>query len=101
MLFRSRAPVYRAAWSVANRVASSDRDVSHAKLVASEAAGLAAKNCIQVHGAMGYTWEVDLHIFMKRAWAFNAAWGDRGFHKQRIAETIFSGGGTGVAATFR
>ena len=27
------------------------------------------KDCVQVHGGMGYTWEVDLQIFMKRAWA--------------------------------
>ena len=58
--------------------------MSHAKLVACEAANLAAKNCHQVHGAMGYTWEVDLHIFMKKAWALANTWGDAGFHKARV-----------------
>ena len=48
-------------------------------------------NGIQVHGAMGYTWEVDLQMFMKRAWALDASWGDRGFHKARVADAILEG----------
>ncbi len=51
---------------------------------------MAAKNGIQVHGAMGYTWEVDLHIFMKKAWALANTWGDAGYHKGRVADYIFS-----------
>lgn len=84
----SKAPVYRAAWSVAQDHGRTGVHVSHAKLAACEAALLAAKNSIQVHGAMGYTWEVDLHIFMKRAWALDGQWGDRGFHKMRIANFV-------------
>ena len=85
----ARAPVYRAAWSLANGHPDAARHVSHAKLAASEAAALAAKNSIQAHGAMGYTWEVDLHIYMKKAWALAGAWGDTGFHKQRVADALF------------
>jgi alkylation response protein AidB-like acyl-CoA dehydrogenase len=97
----ARAPVHRAAYAVAHGEACSGRAVSHAKLVACEAANLAAKNSIQVHGAMGYTWEVDLHIFMKKAWALANTWGDAGFHKGRVAEYIFSDGARlGAGATF-
>jgi hypothetical protein len=39
---------------------------------------------------MGYTWEVDLQIFMKRAWALDAAWGSRGFHKTRVRDFMLS-----------
>ena len=81
----AKAVVHRAAYSVANKHADAEAHVSHAKLVACEAALLAAKNSIQVHGAMGYTWEVDLHIFMKKAWALNNTWGDVAFHKTRVA----------------
>lgn len=84
----ARAPVYRAAYAAANGLNSLSENVSHAKLAACEAANLAAKNCIQVHGAMGYTWEVDLHIFMKKAWALANSWGDAGFHKARVSDFI-------------
>ena len=39
---------------------------------------------------MGYTWEVDLQMFMKRAWALDAYWGDRGFHKTRVSGYLFA-----------
>ena len=97
----ARAPVHRAAYSLANGETSAARAVSHAKLVACEAANLAAKHSIQVHGAMGYTWEVDLHIFMKKAWALANSWGDSAFHKTRVADYIFSDGSQlGAGATF-
>ena len=86
----AKAPVYRAAYAIANGQSTASLNASHAKLVATEAADLAAKNCIQVHGAMGYTWEVNLHIFMKKAWAFNNTWGDNAFHKNRVADVIFA-----------
>ncbi|GAB3281404.1 acyl-CoA dehydrogenase family protein [Parahaliea aestuarii] len=85
----AKAPVTRAAYALAH-AEPAEVAVSHAKLVACEAANLAAKNSIQVHGAMGYTWEVDLHIFMKKAWAMAGTFGDTGFHKQRVAEFIFA-----------
>lgn len=97
----ARAPLYRAAYAVAHGVPTAARDVSHAKLAATTVAQLAAKNCIQSHGAMGYTWEVDLHIFMKRAWALNNVWGDVAFHKQRVADFVFAEDAQlGAAATF-
>ncbi len=97
----ARAPVYRAAWSLANGHPAAARHVSHAKLAACEAAALAAKNCIQAHGAMGYTWEVDLQLYMKKAWALSGAWGDTGFHKQRISNALFEDDvPLGAGATF-
>jgi alkylation response protein AidB-like acyl-CoA dehydrogenase len=87
----AKGPLYRAAYAVAEQQPSRSVLVSHAKLATSEAAMLAAKNTIQAHGAMGYTWEVDLHLFMKRAWALDKVWGDRGFHKERIRAALFNG----------
>lgn len=86
----AKAPVHRAAYAISQNLSSASKNVSHAKVVACEAGNLAAKNCVQVHGAMGYTWEVDLHIFMKKAWALTNTWGDAAFHKSRIAEAIFA-----------
>jgi alkylation response protein AidB-like acyl-CoA dehydrogenase len=97
----AKAPTHRAAYAIANGQEVAAHAVSHAKLVACEAANLAAKNSVQVHGAMGYTWEVDLHIFMKKAWALANTWGDAGFHKSRVGERIFAeGAALGAGATF-
>jgi alkylation response protein AidB-like acyl-CoA dehydrogenase len=65
--------------------------VSHARLAAADAAELAARTGVQVHGAMGYSWEVDLHFYMKRAWALAGAWGDRNFHARRVQSLLFEG----------
>ncbi|MEM8594837.1 MAG: acyl-CoA dehydrogenase family protein [Pseudomonadota bacterium] len=86
----AKAPVYRAAYALCYGDARSPLYVAHAKLSACEAADLAAKNCIQAHGAMGYTWEMDLHIFMKKAWAFNSAWGDMAYMKNRVSDFVFA-----------
>ena len=85
----AKSPVARAAYALANNLPNAAVNVSHAKFAAAEVGDLAAKNCIQVHGAMGYTWEVDLHIYMKKAWAYNNTWGNAAFHKNRVADAIF------------
>ena len=86
----AKAPAARAAYAIDHQQSKADMAVSHVKLAACEVANLAAKNCIQVHGAMGYTWEVDLHIYMKRAWAYASTWGDAAFHKQRVADFVLA-----------
>jgi len=84
--------LYRAAWALESGDAQRALRASHAKLACADAAWTAARKAIQVHGAMGYTWEVDLQMFMKRAWVLDAAWGDRGFHKARLAGQLFADG---------
>jgi hypothetical protein len=97
----AKGPLYRAAYALAEQQPGQDVLVSHAKLATAEAAMLAAKNTIQAHGAMGYTWEVDLHLFMKRAWALDKVWGDRGRHKGRIRAALFDGQhALGAGSTF-
>ena len=80
--------VHRAAFAIANDLPERDVACSHAKAAASEAAALAAKAALQVHGAIGYTWEVDLHLWMKRAWSLDHAWGSAAKHRARIAERV-------------
>ena len=65
--------VWRAAAALQDGLSSAAAHVSHAKLAASDAALLTAETAIQVHGAMGYTYEVDLHFWMKRSWALAGA----------------------------
>jgi len=87
----ARSLVYRAAHSVARNVETRSVDVSAAKIVASEAAVDAASTALQVHGAIGYTWEQDLHIWMRRAWSLDLAWGDRAWHARRVADAVIDG----------
>lgn len=93
--------LYRAAVALATGDGHADALISHAKLACGNAAWTAGRKGIQVHGAMGYTWEVDLQMFMKRAWVLDAAWGDRGFHKDRLGRALFrtEGAPLGPAAT--
>jgi len=62
--------------------------VSMAKALASDAATLTARQALQCHGAMGYSFEYDLHLFMKRAWALAATWGDAAWHRARVGRAI-------------
>ncbi|MBO1337659.1 acyl-CoA dehydrogenase family protein [Streptomyces sp. VRA16 Mangrove soil] len=58
----ARAAVYAAA------VTEDPVEVAAAKLLADEAAVRGARDCLQVHGGMGFTWEADVHLHLKRAW---------------------------------
>jgi alkylation response protein AidB-like acyl-CoA dehydrogenase len=88
----ARPVVYKAAHSVATGAAQRAVDVSHAKIAATEAAAFAARVALQVHGAIGYTWEQDLHIWMRRAWSFEREFGDAAFHLDRVSAFVLADG---------
>ncbi|MDT0487388.1 acyl-CoA dehydrogenase family protein [Streptomyces doebereineriae] len=58
----ARAAVYAAA------VTADPVDVAAARLLADEAAERGARDCLQVHGGMGFTWECEVQLHLKRAW---------------------------------
>ncbi|MGV4987750.1 acyl-CoA dehydrogenase family protein [Streptomyces sp. NRAIS4] len=58
----ARVAVYAAA------VTGDPADIAAARLLADEAAVRGARDCLQVHGGMGFTWEADVHLHLKRAW---------------------------------
>lgn len=80
--------VYRAAYSLANKVEDRNVHVSMAKHYAGEAAEFISKVALQCHGAIGYTTEYDLHMWLKRAWALEKAYGDAAWHRERVARRI-------------
>jgi len=84
----ARPLVYRAAWSVTHNDPDQSVHVSMAKAKAGDAALLAARKALQCHGAIGYSYEYDLHLFMKRAWALAASWGDVAWHRARVGRAI-------------
>ncbi|MGW6288757.1 acyl-CoA dehydrogenase family protein [Streptomyces sp. NPDC055107] len=63
----ARAAVYAAA------VTGDPVEIAAAKLLADEAAVRNARDCLQIHGGMGFTWEADVHLHLKRAWLRAAA----------------------------
>ena len=65
-----------------------DRAVSTAKLVAAEAALENAKAAVQVNGAMGFTWELDVHLYLKRAWVLDTHYGSIGDHAAAVAAAL-------------
>lgn len=84
----TRPAVHRAAWSVAHAAPTRARDVSMAKAMASDAAELVGRKALQCHGAIGYTVEADLHLYLKRTWALARAWGDSAHHTDRVAAAL-------------
>jgi alkylation response protein AidB-like acyl-CoA dehydrogenase len=84
----ARPTVARAAWSTAHGAPTRARDASTAKAMASDAAELVGRKALQCHGAIGYTVEADLHLFLKRTWALARAWGDSAHHTDRVAAEL-------------
>ena len=62
-----------------------DRAVSGARILATEAALKNAKDSMQVHGGMGFTWEVDVHLYLKRVWVLNTVFGTAAAHADALA----------------
>jgi len=84
----ARPAVHRAAHSVATGAPTRARDVSMAKAMASDAARFVGRRALQCHGAIGYTVEADLHLYLKRSWALAAAWGDAAWHRDRVGRAL-------------
>jgi alkylation response protein AidB-like acyl-CoA dehydrogenase len=45
-------------------------------------------SALQVHGGIGFTWEHDMHLFLKRAQLDQVSFGDASFHRQRLADLL-------------
>ncbi|MEU6309999.1 acyl-CoA dehydrogenase family protein [Streptomyces sp. NPDC047014] len=59
-----------------------------AKLLADEAAVRNARDCLQVHGGMGFTWEADVHLHLKRAWVRAEQWRTAGEAEELLAREL-------------
>ncbi len=69
-------------------VSPGPREVSAAKVGASDAAYRAARTALQVHGAIGYTAEHDLGLWLLKVRALVGAWGGTAFHRDRILQRL-------------
>ena len=84
----ARPLVYGAALALAEQSPHVPRDVSAAKVAASDAALLSARASLQTHGAIGYTAEHDLSQWLLRVQAMRTAWGDPVSHRRRVLEGL-------------
>jgi len=84
----ARPLVYGAALSLVDYPSASARDVSAAKAAASEAGLLAARSALQTHGAIGFTQEHDLSLWLLRMQALRSAWGGPEAHRRRVLEAL-------------
>ncbi|MEU3723006.1 acyl-CoA dehydrogenase family protein [Streptomyces sp. NPDC031705] len=80
----ARTAVYAAA------VTGDPAEIATAKLLADGAAVRGARDCLQVHGGMGFTWEADVHLHLKRAWVRAEQWRTAAGAEELLAEELLA-----------
>ncbi|MFI1536662.1 acyl-CoA dehydrogenase family protein [Streptomyces anandii] len=83
----ARAAVYAAA------VTADPADIAAARLLADEAAARGSRDCLQVHGGMGFTWESEVHLHLKRAWVRSHRAGGVTESEELLAADLVAGAG--------
>jgi alkylation response protein AidB-like acyl-CoA dehydrogenase len=86
----ARVAVHYAAW--ASEVDAPDREIAAAmaKAQAATAANYVTAECLQIHGGVGYTWDNNSHIFLRRAKVDDLLMGAQGWQRERVADRYFA-----------
>jgi len=87
-LERARATSYFAALTIAEDDDRRALATSTAKAAAGDCAALLAKEGIQIHGGIGYTWEHDMHLYVRRVKSSSLLFGNAAQHRARVADLI-------------
>jgi alkylation response protein AidB-like acyl-CoA dehydrogenase len=82
--------LFAAAVGLASDSSTSSRDVSAARVACADAAHLAARVGLQVHGAIGYTAEHDASVWLTKIEALRRAWGSQAWHRARVLAAVMS-----------
>ena len=83
-----RSTTYWAAWCLAADDPEASIAASTAKVWCADASKRVMASALQVHGGIGFTWEHDLHLFLKRAQLDQLSFGDASFHRERLAALL-------------
>ena len=86
----ARSAVYGAAWAADAEPETFPVAASMAKAYASDAAWRVSASSLQVHGGIGFTWEHDLHFFLKRGRANASMYGDARWHREQVAKRVLA-----------
>ena len=89
----ARSAAYYAAWAADNEPETAPLAASMAKAYASDAGTRVTGASLQVHGGIGFTWEHDLHLWLKRATADAVMFGDARWHRERVARMVIDQAG--------
>jgi alkylation response protein AidB-like acyl-CoA dehydrogenase len=81
----ARSAVYWAAWALDHEPDTAPLAAACAKAYAGDAGRRVPRSALQVHGGIGFTWEHDLHLFLKRGEANAHSYGSGAEHRERIA----------------
>jgi alkylation response protein AidB-like acyl-CoA dehydrogenase len=84
----ARSVTYWAAWALDHGDESAAAAAHSAKSYACDAAVHVTRSALQVHGGIGFTWEHDLHLFLKRAESLSRAYGDPRWHREQLAAEL-------------
>jgi alkylation response protein AidB-like acyl-CoA dehydrogenase len=84
----ARSATYYAAWTVDADAPDRSLASSMAKAYVSDAYRKIAGDGIQVHGGIGFTWEHDMHLYLKRAKASEVTLGDATYHRELVAQAL-------------
>ncbi|MPY96443.1 MAG: acyl-CoA dehydrogenase [Actinophytocola sp.] len=84
----ARPLLYGAAVSLDTASPNAARDVSAARVACADAAYLAARTALQVHGAIGYTAEHDLSLWLTKVRALRSAWGTQAWHRAQVLAAL-------------
>lgn len=86
-----RSAAYYAFWAVAEDAPDRTRAASMAKAYCGDVSRHVCSETIQVHGGMGFTWELGLHRFLRRAKLLEHSFGDAAFHNERVLVETLAG----------
>jgi len=87
-LDRAKSLVYAAACAIDHEPEQGEKLARMAKSAASDAAHFLSGRSIQLHGGIGFTWECDVHIWVKRQQHNQFLWGDGAWHRAKLAEAF-------------
>lgn len=86
----ARVGVHYAAWASDADAPDRESAAAMAKAYAAEAANFVTAECIQVHGGVGYTWECDAHLYLRRAKVNDLLLGNQSWQRDRVADLYFA-----------
>lgn len=84
----ARSILYWAAWAVSEDVPEATLAVSMAKAWCSDMYRRVTADALQVHGGIGFTWDSDIHLYLKRAKTIEYTMGDADYHRELVAQEI-------------